>query len=251
MVSIAVVGHSATSRGRSYASYDLSGRVGVVTGGSNGIGAAIVSALRAAGARVIVWDRESQGGPDTVAVDVTDIASVERAAAQLPQLDILVNSAGYAGLTVPLDQYPPDEWRNVVEVNLVGTFNVCHATVPIFRKAKAGRIVNIASLAGKEGTPNASAYSAAKAGVIALTKSLGKELATAGVLVNAIAPAAVRTRLLEQMSPAHVQIMIDKSPMGRLIEPNEVAELVMWLCSDSCSCNTGSVFDLSGGRASY
>lgn len=250
-MSIAVVGRSATSRGRSHASYDLDGRVGVVTGGSNGIGAAIVTTLRAAGARVIVWDCEKQGGPDHVDVDVTDMASVERAAAQLPQLDILVNSAGYAGLTVPLDQYPPDEWRRVVDVNLIGTFNVCRALVPIFRQAKAGRIVNISSLAGKEGTPNASAYSAAKAGVIALTKSLGKELAGAGVLVNAIAPAAVRTRLLEQMSPAHVQIMIDKSPMGRLIEPAEVADLVMWLCSDSCSCNTGSIFDLSGGRATY
>lgn len=249
-MAIAVVDRSASSHARSPARYDLAGRVGVVTGGSNGIGAAIVSALRAAGARVIVWDPEASGA-DSVAVDVTDAASVDRAASQLPQLDILVNSAGYAGLTVPLDQYPPDEWRRVVDVNLIGTFNVCRATVPIFRKAKAGHIVNISSLAGKEGTPNASAYSAAKAGVIALTKSLGKELASTGVLVNAIAPAAVRTRLLEQMSPAHVQIMIDKSPMGRLIEPVEVADLVMWLCSDSCTCNTGSVFDLSGGRATY
>ena len=250
-MSIAAVGKSATSHARSPARYDVAGRIGVVTGGSNGIGAAIVTALRAAGARVIVWDREGQGSPDTVAVDVTDMASVERAAAQLPQLDILVNSAGYAGLTVPLDQYPPEEWRRVIDVNLIGTFNVCRALVPIFRKAKAGHIVNIASLAGKEGTPNASAYSAAKAGVIALTKSLGKELAASGVLVNAIAPAAVRTRLLQQMSPAHVQIMIDKSPMGRLIEPAEVADIVMWLCSDSCTCNTGSVFDLSAGRATY
>lgn len=250
-MSIAAVGKSATSHARSPARYDLAGRIGVVTGGSNGIGAAIVTALRAAGARVIVWDREGQGSPDTVAVDVTDMASVERAAAQLPQLDILVNSAGYAGLTVPLDQYPPEEWRRVIDVNLIGTFNVCRALVPIFRKAKAGHIVNIASLAGKEGTPNASAYSAAKAGVIALTKSLGKELAASGVLVNAIAPAAVRTRLLQQMSPAHVQIMIDKSPMGRLIEPAEVADIVMWLCSDSCTCDTSSVFDLSAGRATY
>jgi 3-oxoacyl-[acyl-carrier protein] reductase len=186
-----------------------------------------------------------------VTVDVADMAAVERAAAQLSQLDILVNNAGYAGPTVPLDQYPAEEWRRVIDINLLGTFNVCRAAVPILRKAGGGHIINISSLAGKEGTPNASAYSAAKAGVIALTKSLGKELAGAGVLVNAVAPAAVRTRLLEQMSPAHVQIMIDKSPMRRLMEPGEVADMVMWLCSDSCSFNTGAVFDLSGGRATY
>jgi 2-dehydro-3-deoxy-L-rhamnonate dehydrogenase (NAD+) len=163
----------------------------------------------------------------------------------------LVNSAGDAGATTPLDDYPPNEWKRIIDVNLLGTFNVCHATVPLLRSLGGGRIVNVSSLAGKEGTPNASAYSAAKAGVIALTKSLGKELAGSGVLVNAIAPAAVRTRLLEQMSPAHVQIMIDKCPMKRLIEPQEVAELIIWLCSDSCTFNTGAVFDLSGGRAAY
>lgn len=248
---------TATPRGtvapevRSRASYDLSGRVGVVTGGRNGIGAAVVAALRAGGARVIVWDREGEDGADSAVVDVTDLASVTSAAARLSRLDILVNNAGYAGATVPLDDYPPDEWKRVIDVNLLGTFNVCHAIVPLFRRLGSGRIVNIASLAGKEGTPNASAYSAAKAGVIALTKSLGKELAATGVLVNAIAPAAVRTRLLDQMSPAHVQIMIDKCPMRRLMEPDEVAELVMWLCSGSCTFNTGGVFDLSGGRATY
>lgn len=250
-MSIAAAGGAPAPQGHSRARYDLSNRIGVVTGGRNGIGAATVAALRAAGARVIVWDIESEDGPDAVRVDVTDLASVERAAARLSRIDILVNNAGYAGLTAPLDDYPPDEWRRIVDVNLVGTFNVCHATVPLFRKTGGGRIVNIASLAGKEGTPNASAYSAAKAGVIALTKSLGKELAGAGVLVNAIAPAAVRTRLLDQMSPAHVQTMIDKSPMQRLLEPDEVAEMVLWLCSDSCTFNTGGVFDLSGGRATY
>jgi 3-oxoacyl-[acyl-carrier protein] reductase len=250
-VSIAVSGSEAAPRARSRASYDLSGRVAVVTGGRNGIGAAVVDSLRTAGARAIVWDCEGKDGPDSVLVDVTDINSVERAVAQLPRLDILVNSAGYAGTTLPLDDYPPDEWKHVIDVNLVGTFNVCRAAVPLFRSMGSGHIVDIASLAGKEGTANASAYSAAKAGVIALTKSLGKELAGAGVLVNAIAPAAVRTRLLEQMSPAHVQIMIDKCPMQRLIEPDEVADLVMWLCSGSCSFNTGAVFDLSGGRATY
>jgi 3-oxoacyl-[acyl-carrier protein] reductase len=250
-VSFAVAGKVTAANARSRASYDFSNRVAVVTGGCSGIGAAVVGALRAAGARVVVWDRDCEDGPDCVLVDVADLASVKRAAAQLERLDILVNSAGYAGLTVPLDDYPPDEWKRVVDVNLLGTFNVCYATVPLFRRLGGGRIVNISSIAGKEGTPNASAYSAAKAGVIALTKSLGKELASAGVLVNAIAPAAVRTRLLEQMSPEHVKIMIDKSPMQRLIEPIEVAEIVMWLCSDSCTANAGSIFDLSAGRATY
>ncbi len=142
-------------------------------------------------------------------------------------------------------------WQRIVDVNLTGVFKVCHAVVPVMRAAGQGRIVNIASLAGKEGTPNASAYSAAKAGVLALTKSLGKELAAAGILVNAIAPAAVRTTLLEQMSAQHVQTMIDKSPMGRLGEPQEVAQMAAWLCSASCTFNTGAVFDLSGGRATY
>lgn len=250
-MSVVTASGAVAPRPRSQARYDFSGRVGVVTGGNNGIGAAVVASLRAAGARVLVWDNEGEEGPDCKLVDVTDLASVERASAQLQQLDFLVNSAGYAGATMPLDEYPPNEWRRVVDVNLFGTYNVCHATVPLFRRMGGGRIVNISSLAGKEGTPNASAYSAAKAGVIALTKSLGKELAGVGVLVNAIAPAAARTRLLEQMSPAHVQIMIDKCPLQRLIEPQEVAELVMWLCSDSCTFNTGSVFDLSGGRATY
>lgn len=250
-MSIAAAGHRTRPHARGQANYDLSNRVAVVTGGLAGIGAAITAALRAAGARVIVWDRDDADGPDSAAVDVTNLASVERAAAQLHGLDILVNNAGYAGLTAPLDEYPPDEWQRIIDVNLTGTFNVCHAIVPMLRRSGAGRIVNIASLAGKEGTPNASAYSAAKAGVIALTKSLGKELASTGVLVNAIAPAAVRTRLLDQMSPAHVQIMIDKCPMERLMEPHEVAELALWLCSESCTFNTGSVFDLSGGRATY
>jgi 3-oxoacyl-[acyl-carrier protein] reductase len=248
---VAIVADTPASRVNSRANYDFTGRVAVVTGGRNGIGAAVVEALRDAGSRVIVWDCDGEDGADSAIVDVTDLASVNRAAARLPGLDILVNSAGYAGLTMPLDNYPPDEWKRVIDVNLVGTFNVCHATVPLFRKADGGHIVNISSLAGKEGTPNASAYSAAKAGVIALTKSLGKELAAAGVMVNTIAPAAVRTRLLDQMSPSHVQIMIDKSPMKRLIEPSEVADLILWMCSGSCTFNTGGVFDLSGGRATY
>jgi NAD(P)-dependent dehydrogenase (short-subunit alcohol dehydrogenase family) len=230
--------------------YDFGGRVAVVTGGLNGIGAAITKALRAAQAQTIVWDRAAVD-PEDYRVDITDVRSIEAALSALPRLDILVNNAGYAGPTMPLEDYPQDEWRRIVDVNLIGVFNVCRAAVPLLRRGGWGRIVNIASLAGKEGTPNASAYSAAKAGVIALTKSLGKEMAGSGVLVNAVAPAAVRTDLLNQMSPQHVQTMIDKSPMKRLIEPEEVAEMVTWLCSDSCTGNTGATFDLSGGRATY
>lgn len=239
--------------------YDFAGRVSVVTGGANGIGAAIATRLRADGATVVVWDLPHAVNdlpPGTAcAVDVSDRASLEVAAqatlARHGRIDHLVHSAGYAGPTLPLDAYDPQEWQRIVDVNLVGSFNVCRAVVPAMRRADAGRIVAIASLAGKEGTPNASAYSAAKAGVIALVKSLGKELAATGVRVNAIAPAAVRTALLAQMAPAHVQTMVDKSPMGRLGEPEEVAELAAWLCCEACSFSTGAVFDLSGGRATY
>lgn len=247
--------------GDNRARYDFSGRVAVVTGGANGIGAEIVQRLRANGASVVVWDLAQALDPASLAegrawaVDVIDRAAIDRALqgtlARHGRIDCLVNNAGYAGPTMALDAYDPIEWQRIVDINLVGTFNVCHAVVPQLRRAGAGRIVNIASLAGKEGTPNASAYSAAKAGVLALTKSLGKELATTGVLVNAIAPAAVKTGLLAQMAVSHVQTMIDKSPMQRLGSTGEVAEMVAWLCSDSCSFNTGAVFDLSGGRATY
>jgi 3-oxoacyl-[acyl-carrier protein] reductase len=240
------------------ASYDLSGHRAVVTGAARGIGLAVAKALSASGAEVIGWDIEpspASAGMACLQADVAEFAAVARALRETIELcgppDILVNNAGYAGPTLPLDAYDVAEWRRIVDVNLLGTFHACRSIVPAMRDAGWGRIVNIASLAGKEGTPNASAYSAAKAGVIALTKALGKELAGTGVLVNAIAPAAVRTDLLGQMDEAHVATMIAKSPMKRLGEPEEVAELVQWLCSASCTFSTGAVFDLSGGRATY
>lgn len=236
--------------------YDFNGRTAVVTGGSSGIGAAIAATLSQSGAEVVVWDRAARSdGRNAFAVDVTQPGSITEALdatlAGHGRVDMLVNSAGYAGPTLSLENYPPREWRNLIEINLIGVFNVCQAVVPYLRRSDQGRIVNIASLAGKEGTPNASAYSAAKAGVIALTKSLGKELADSGVLANVIAPAAVDTPLLQQMSSEHVETMIRKSPMGRLGSVEEVARLVLWLCSRDCSFSTGSVFDLSGGRATY
>ncbi|WP_021026021.1 SDR family NAD(P)-dependent oxidoreductase [Comamonas sp. B-9] len=241
-------------------SYQLGGRVAVVTGGASGIGASLVQALQQAGAQVAVWDLQPPSAADAgdalfCPVDVTEPASIQAALAQtlerLGRVDMLINSAGITGPTMALDAFDDAVWKRVIDINLVGVYHVCKAVVPVLRAQGYGRVVNIASLAGKEGTPNASAYSAAKAGVLALTKSLGKELAGSGVLVNAVAPAAVRTPILEQMAPAHVATMIAKSPMGRLGEPEEIAAQVLWLASDACSFSTGAVFDVSGGRATY
>jgi 2-dehydro-3-deoxy-L-rhamnonate dehydrogenase (NAD+) len=237
------------------ASYDFRQFVAVVTGGSQGIGLAIAQHLARMGAQLVIWDLQEGECGDNYAVDVTQRDQVEAATQaclkRYGRIDICINNAGFAGPTEPLDSYDPVTWQRLIDVNLLGVFNVCAAVVPVMKRNTHGRIVNISSLAGKEGTPNASAYSAAKAGVIALTKSLGKELAQTGILVNAIAPAAVQTSILEQMSPEHVQVMINKSPMQRLGEVQEVAELVAWLCSGSCTFSTGAVFDLSGGRATY
>jgi 3-oxoacyl-[acyl-carrier protein] reductase len=241
---------------------DLSGKTAVVTGGTRGIGLAIVERMVRSGARVVVWDRErtkggkaEAAGATLVAVDVSDADAVARALAETEKrvgpVDILVNSAAIGGVNTTVAQYPLDEWRAVIDVNLTGTFLTCRAVAPGMEKRGYGRIVNIASIAGKEGNPNACAYSASKAGVISLTKSLGKELATTGVRVNAIAPAVIETEMLEQSTKEHIAYMVSKIPMGRLGQVGEVAALVCWLASEECSFSTGAVFDISGGRATY
>lgn len=233
--------------------YDYSGKTAVVTGGSSGIGRAIAERLRDAGATVHVWDMAAPefDGVSFAKVDVSDPALIKAAADGLDQVDLVVNNAGFTGPSVSVLDYDPALWRKIVDVNLVGVYEVCRNLVPIMLKTGTGRIVNMASLAGKEGTPNASAYSAAKAGVIAFTKSLGKELAQTDIRVNSLAPAAIESPILAQMSAEHVQIMIDKSPLKRLGTVDEAAEMVLWMLSDACTFSTGAVFDLSGGRATY
>jgi NAD(P)-dependent dehydrogenase (short-subunit alcohol dehydrogenase family) len=229
---------------------DFKGRTAVVTGGLQGIGAAIVKRLQDSGARVAVWDLD--GSPK---VDVSDASSVEsalkRTLSELGKIDVLVNNAGVAGKNVPTVDYPLEEWERVLRVNLTSQFLCCRAVAPHMVKAKYGRIVNIASVAGKEGNPNAVAYSASKAGVISLTKSLGKELAQAGVLVNCVTPAAAKTAIFDQMTEQHINYMLAKIPMGRFVEVGEIAALVCWLASADCTFSTGGVFDISGGRATY
>ena len=244
---------------------DLKGRHAVVTGGAAGIGFAISQRLLASSASLTWWDRDAsamaaaqkQLGLEVqmIVVDVGDHASVASAAQQTltkhTSIDVLVNSAGVTGPNAKVWDYPIDAWAQVMQVNLNGLFYCCREVVPVMRKSGYGRIVNIASVAGKEGNPNASAYSASKAAVIALTKSLGKELADTGIRVNCVTPAAVKTAIFEQMSKEHIQFMLSKIPMARFGEPEEIAAMVAWLCSEDCSFSTGAVFDLSGGRATY
>jgi 2-dehydro-3-deoxy-L-rhamnonate dehydrogenase (NAD+) len=229
---------------------DFAGRTAIVTGGAQGIGAAIVGRLRASGAKVKIWDLDG-----SLRVDVSDPAEVERAARdstkELGKIDVLVNNAGIAGKNLPTVDYPIDEWERVLRTNLTSQFLCCRAVAPYMVRAGYGRIVNIASIAGKEGNPNAVAYSASKAGVISLTKSLGKELAQSGVLVNCVTPAAARTAIFDQMTDEHIQYMLSKIPMNRFVNVDEIAALVCWLASEECSFSTGAVFDISGGRATY
>ncbi len=242
----------------------FAGRTAIVTGGAAGIGAGIAARLAAEGARVALWDRDAAalaqaaatiGAAHTAALDVTDADAVTAAAAEtaaaLGGIDILVASAGITGPNLPVRDYPTEGWDRVIAVNLNGVFYCNRAVVPYMERKGYGRIVNIASVAGKEGNPNASAYSASKAGVIGLTKSLGKELAKTDIRVNCVTPAAVRTAIFDQMTQEHIDYMLSKIPLGRFGLIAEVAALVCWLASEEASFSTGAVFDVSGGRATY
>lgn len=228
----------------------FSGRRAVVTGGASGIGEAVASRIRSEGGQVAVWDLN---GP--IKVDISDYASVENAVketlGQMGGIDILVNSAGITGPTVPLAEFPIDGWMQVMAINVNGTFFTNRAVIPLMIAQDYGRIVNIASIAGKEGNPNASGYSASKAAVIGMTKSLAKEVAKNNISVNAVTPAAVRTPIFDQMPQSHIDFMLSKIPRGRFGTVDEVASLVCWLASEECSFSTGAVFDVSGGRATY
>ena len=228
----------------------FSGRRAVVTGGASGIGEAVASRFKSEGGQVAVWDLN---GP--IRVDISDYASVENAVketlAQMGRIDILVNSAGITGPTVPLAEFPIDGWMQVMAINVNGTFFTNRSVIPLMIAQDYGRIVNIASIAGKEGNPNASGYSASKAAVIGMTKSLAKEVAKYNISVNAVTPAAVRTPIFDQMPQSHIDFMLSKIPRGRFGTVDEVANLVCWLASEECSFSTGAVFDVSGGRATY
>jgi 3-oxoacyl-[acyl-carrier protein] reductase len=244
---------------------DLNGRCAVVTGGAQGFGRAITERFVSSGAKVAIWDHDIALAEQTakqigaavtaIQVDVSDLAAVEKARdatlAQLGRIDILVNNAGIAGINKTVWETDFDEWRKVLRINLDGPFICCKAIVPTMVKQNYGRIVNIASIAGKEGNPNAAHYSASKAGLIALTKSLGKELAGYEIAVNAVTPAAAKTAIFDQMTQQHIDFMLSKIPKGRFVLVEELAAMVAWLASEDCAFSTGAVFDISGGRATY
>ena len=246
-------------------SYDLSGQVALVTGGAQGIGFAVAQSLSAAGAKVAIADLDATLAQDSAralgqgarayGVDVTDCAAVAHMADMIAQdmglVSVLVTSAGIAGSNCRLVDYDPTEWAQIIDVNLNGTFHTARAILPQMQAQSYGRVVTIASVAGKEGNPNAAAYSASKAGVIALTKSLGKEYAQSDIAVNCVTPAAARTRLFDQMSAEHIDYMLSKIPRGRFLELTEAAHMITWLCTKENGFSTGAVFDLSGGRATY
>jgi 3-oxoacyl-[acyl-carrier protein] reductase len=244
---------------------DLSGRFAVVTGGAQGFGRAITERFVTSGAKVAIWDfdqalaektaKEIGGAVTVLKVDVTDPTAVDAARdatlKAFGRIDILVNNAGIAGINRTVWETDLEEWRKVLRINLDGPFICCHSVVPTMVKQNYGRIVNIASIAGKEGNPNASHYSASKAGVIALTKSLGKELANTDIAVNAVTPAAAKTAIFDQMTQQHIDFMLSKIPRGRFLKVDELAALVTWMASEECLYTTGAVFDISGGRATY
>ena len=244
---------------------DLNGRCAVVTGGAQGFGRAITERFAASGAKVAIWDHDQpladktakEIGPAVIAlkVDVSDLAVVEQARDDtlkaLGRIDILVNNAGIAGINKTVWETDLEEWRKVLRINLDGPFICCKAVVPAMLKQKYGRIINIASIAGKDGNPNAPAYSASKAAVIGLTKSLGKELAQTGIRVNCLTPAAAKTEMFAQMTQQHIDFMLSKIPMNRFVQVEEIAAMIAWMASEECSFTTGAVFDISGGRAVY
>lgn len=245
--------------------YDLNGRVAIVTGGAQGIGLAVAKRVLASGAQVSLWDRDGELVEKTAAglgerahavvVDQTDTAAVKAAAdgvaERLGRIDVLVANAGVAGSNATVVDYPVAEWKSIVDINLNGVFNCCRAVLPHMIARNYGRVVNVASIAGKEGNPNAAAYSASKAGVIALTKSLGKETASYDIAVNCVTPAAARTRIFDQMQQSHIDYMLSKIPRGRFLEVDEAASMITWLVTQENSFTTAAVFDLSGGRATY
>ena len=246
---------------------DLKNKTAVVTGGAKGIGLAITKLFLECGASVSLWDKDEklvneianqlslQGNAEAIVTDVSNLASVENAVIQtqksMGRIDILICNAGISGPNEKLWDYPPEAWQKIMDINLTGVFNCLRAVTPLMIKQKYGRIVNVGSVAGKEGNPNASAYSASKAGVIALTKSLGKELAQFDIAVNCITPAAAKTQIFDQMSEEHIQYMLSKIPRERFLKVDEAASMVAWLCSSENSFTTAGVFDLSGGRSTY